>query len=165
MRIKAIMLSTLLTLGVFAANPILPDPKLTPGATLDVPLSKLCVKGYASSVRNVPQSVKNAVYAEYHVTTTAGTSEGTETLGKEYEVDHLISLELGGSNDIKNLWPQSYTGEWNAHVKDALEDRLHALVCAANPTITLEQAQKAISSNWIKEYKKVFGVTKPKGVQ
>ena len=25
-----------------------------------------------------------------------------------YKVNHLISLELGGSNAIKNLWLQSY---------------------------------------------------------
>jgi hypothetical protein len=43
-----------------------------------------------------------------------------------YEIDHLISLELGGSNDIRNLWPESFdTQPWNAHAKDRLENRLH----------------------------------------
>lgn len=36
---------------------------------------------------------------------------------------------------------------WNAHVKDALKARLHALVCAG--TITLPDAQRAIATNWI----------------
>jgi hypothetical protein len=71
----------------------------------------------------------------------------------EYEVDHLISLELGGSNDIKNLWPESYRTEpWNAHVKDKLEDRLHDLVCAGR--ISLAEAQRAIATDWIAAYRR-----------
>jgi hypothetical protein len=130
----------------------LPDPKLTPGATVNVPLARLCRKGYATSVRNVSGPVKKSVFAEYGL---------PHIRPGRYEVDHLISLELGGSNDLENLWPQSYSGEWNAHVKDALEDRLHALVCAANPTMTLEQAQHAIRTDWIAAYKKVFATDEP----
>ena len=60
------------------------------------------------------------MFAEYGITRRAP---------REYEVDHLISLELGGSNSIRNLWPQSYlTQPWNAHVKDRLENNLHAMV-------------------------------------
>ena len=73
-----------------------------------------------------------------------------------FEVDHLISLELGGSNDIKNLWPQSYTTKpWNAHVKDKLENRLHKLICYG--AINIVEAQIAISKNWIEAYKKYIG--------
>jgi len=39
-----------------------------------------------------------------------------------YEVDYLITPELGGATDIRNLWPYGDT-VWNAHVKDQLEDR------------------------------------------
>jgi hypothetical protein len=71
-------------------------------------------------------------------------------------VDHSISLELGGSNSIKNLWPQSYkTTPWNAHKKDLLENKLHQLVCSKK--ITLKQAQYEISHNWIEAYKKYVG--------
>jgi hypothetical protein len=46
-----------------------------------------------------------------------------------YEIDHLISLKLGGCNSIDNLWPLSYsTTPWNSHVKDKLEDRMAALL-------------------------------------
>ena len=47
----------------------------------------------------------------------------------QHEVDHLISLELGGSNAIRNLWPEPYAGRWGARTKDVLENRLHDLVC------------------------------------
>ena len=45
------------------------------------------------------------------------------------EIDHLISLEIGGSNDITNLWPQPFQGTWNAHMKDALENYFHKSMC------------------------------------
>ena len=63
------------------------------------------------------------------------------------------SLELGGSNDLKNLWPEPYEGEeFNAHVKDQLENWLHAEVCAGR--MPSKEAQKEISSNWIEAFKK-----------
>jgi hypothetical protein len=68
----------------------LPDPVCTPGAVFSVTSERVCQPGYARSVRNVPASEKTAVYREYGITQHA--------LGT-YEIDHLISLELGGSND------------------------------------------------------------------
>ena len=78
----------------------------------------------------------------------------------DYEVDHLISLELGGSNSIKNLWPQSYlTQPWNAHVKDALENELHDEVCSGK--VDLATAQHDIATDWIAAYKKYFHTDRP----
>ena len=71
-------------------------------------------------------------------------------------VDPLISLELGGSNDKKNLWPQPYQGEnMNAHVKDRLESWRHGEICAGR--MPLNQAQQEISSNWVDALKKHLG--------
>jgi hypothetical protein len=132
-------------------TPILPDPKLTPGAVLPVTKEDLCVPGYTKKVRNVPQSLKDKVYAEYGIT----------HHGKgDYEIDHLISLELGGSNSIKNLFPESYrTTPWNAHVKDKLENKLHALVCSGQ--IDLATAQHDIATDWVAAYKKYMGSDLP----
>ena len=94
-------------------------------------------------MRNVPIEVKRQVYASYGIR--------THKPG-EYEVDHLISLELGGSNSMRNLWPQSYkTSPWNARVKDALENELHRRVCAG--TIDLANAQRIIAQNWVMGYR------------
>ncbi len=131
--------------------PLVPDPKLTPGATLPVTVADIAVPGYTKKVRNVPASVKRQVYAEYGI---ASHAPG------EYEVDHLISLELGGSNSVKNLWPESYvTQPWNAHVKDRLENKLHALVVSGQ--LTLPEAQREIATDWIGYYKKYFGSALP----
>lgn len=127
----------------------LPDPARTPGDTLAVTARDVCTPGYAKKVRNVPASVKRAAYARYGITHHAP---------GEYEVDHLISLELGGSNSIRNLWPESYrTQPWNARVKDAVENRLHADVCAGR--ISLHDAQQAIARDWIAAYRRYVAAT------
>ncbi len=122
----------------------LPDPKMTPGAVFQgVTAQHVSAPGYASSVRDVPESVKKKVYAEYGITSHAP---------HEYEIDHLVSLELAGSNDISNLWPQPYKAEWNALQKDKLENRLHYMV--VHGKISLSEAQHAIATDWIAAYKK-----------
>jgi hypothetical protein len=103
--------------------------------------------GYTKKVRNVTAQMKREVYALYGLKTHEP---------REYEVDHLISLELGGSNSVKNLWPQSYrTSPWNAKVKDTLENRLHGMICHGE--ISMETAQNAIKKDWIAAYKKYVG--------
>jgi hypothetical protein len=64
-----------------------------------------------------------------------------------------VPLELGGSNDVANLFPEQAPGY---HSKDSLENRLHALVCAG--AMTLRSAQEQIASDWEALYRRVFGV-------
>jgi hypothetical protein len=139
-----------------------PDPTLTPGAARTTDPADICsTAGHKIStkdVRNVPESVKRQVFAEYHVD--GGNHTGYCAVTSGCEVDHLISLELGGSNDIKNLWPQPYTGVWNAHMKDALEDKLHHMVCTGQ--ISLPDAQHAIASNWKGAWVKYVNKGQPK---
>jgi hypothetical protein len=121
----------------------LPDPVRTPGATLPVTARDICVSGYTKKVRNVPAALKRHVYQSYGI---ARYRPG------EYEVDHLISLELGGSNAERNLWPQPYgTRPWNARIKDRLENELHRRVCDGE--IDLASAQRAIAGNWVAAYR------------
>lgn len=109
-------------------------------------VNDICTPGYSKKIRNVPASVKRKVYEEYGIT--------SHEPG-EYEVDHLISLELGGSHSIKNLWPESYRGEKNAHVKDRLENKLHRLVCSGE--LDLKTAQQEIATDWLAAYRKYIG--------
>ena len=127
--------------------PILPNTDMTPGTFYaDATLDKICVKGYTSTVRHVTDKQKDEVFKEYNIERSSN-----------YEVDHLISLELGGSNDTRNLWPQSYSGIWGARIKDALENRLHDLVCMGKAD--LRTAQYEISHNWIQAYCKYMSNT------
>lgn len=124
----------------------MPDTNLTPGVTLDVTKDDICVKGYSKKVRNVPIAVKREVYGRYGI---------TYHKPGEYEVDHLVPLGLGGSNSIKNLWPEPYFGDWNAHIKDRLENKLHEMVCSGD--IDMRTAQREIATDWIVAYKKYIG--------
>ena len=105
----------------------------------------MCVTGYSSSVRDVPDSESEAVYARY----------GVVHVPYAHEVDHLVSLELGGSNSIRNLWPEPYAGRWGARTKDVLENKLHDLVCSGS--IQLSYAQRIEAANWVAAYKRYVG--------
>ena len=123
------------------ANQTLPDPDCSPGAVLTTDTSVICVSGYTQTVRNVPDSEKQQVFAEYGI-------PWSEHSG--YEVDHIISLELGGSNDISNLFPESYSIQYNAHVKDSFENYLHSQICSNK--IPVAVAQTEIATDWLKYY-------------
>jgi hypothetical protein len=109
----------------------------------------ICVRGYTAQpgIRHVTAATKRKVFEEYHV---------DPKVGGPYEIDHLVSLEIGGENDIGNLWPQSYVSTpLNAHLKDALENRLHALACAGK--LPLAQAQHEIATDWPGAYERYVG--------
>lgn len=123
----------------------LPDSACTPGAIFpDATKEKICVPGYASSVRNVTTTTKNKVYASYGI---------KKRLPGQYEVDHLVSLQLGGSNDIANLWPEIDKPTPGFHEKDRVENYLHDQVC--NGKMTLREAQIQIATNWKAVYEKL----------
>jgi hypothetical protein len=72
----------------------------------------------------------------------------------EYEEDHLISLDLGGSpTDPRNLWPQPYSPKPGAREKDVVENYLKKQVCEG--AMTLSEAQQAIATDWYKTYTEI----------
>ena len=133
-------------MGVFAAP--LPDRRCSPGADFSgLTRAVICSSGFrTSTVRNVPQSEKYAVEREYGMV--------ARPYGRTIEIDHIVSLELGGSNDIANLFPEPGAGAASYHVKDKLENRLHAMVCSGQ--ITLAAARAGIARNWETLYRRVF---------
>jgi hypothetical protein len=118
----------------------LPDPACTPGG-IDPAVTQaniattICRSGYTATVRPPASDTgrrKIRTYLFYgHDTTTRG------------EYDHLVPLELGGTNSTSNLWVE--TGSI-PNPKDKEEDRLHQEVCAGN--LTLAAAQHAIARDW-----------------
>jgi hypothetical protein len=122
----------------------LPDPGCTPGTRYRlVDKRRVCTPGYAESVRNVPESRKDAVYRAYGMR--------RHFNGRNGEMDRLVSLELGGTNAKANLFPEAASPAPGSHEKDRLENRLHALVCSGQ--ISLRRAQREIATDWIKAYR------------
>ncbi len=129
----------------------LPEHSLTPGATRSVSLSDVCSLAHEEVVREVTASMRQRVFQEYGI---------KNARAGEYEIDYLIAPGLGGAEDIHNLWPEPYASQtWNASVKDALEERLHQLVCSRH--LDLPTAQHDISTDWIAAYKKYFHTDRP----
>jgi hypothetical protein len=129
---------------------LIPDSRLTPGATLLVNRPAVCAEPDTNN-KAVPVAVQQRVFEEYGI-------RGADP--RAYEVDYLVTPALGGADDIHNLWPHSYSATiWNARVKDALEGRLREMVC--DGTLDLREAQREIAQNWIAAYQKYFHTDKP----
>lgn len=128
-----------------------PDPTLTPGMTHPLTKAELCAVHFDDNPPAVPRPVALLVFESYGI---------HEPIPRAYELDYLVTPELGGTNDIRNLWPQPYhAGSWSAHAKDALEDRLYALVCAGE--LDLPTAQHDLAADWVAAYRKYFRTENP----
>ena len=121
---------------------LLPDPAMTPGIVRTTDASLVC----HSTTKAIRQPGIQAVYALYGATKKKGVC---------CEIDHLISLELGGDNGVKNEWPQPYEPRPGAHEKDVVENYLHAQVCSGK--MSLADAQKQIAMDWYEVYLKMPG--------
>jgi hypothetical protein len=111
----------------------------------------ICVSGYTSKIRppvSYTDKLKVQQIAQYGY---------ADTTPSDYEEDHLISLEVGGSpKDPMNLWPQPrHSTPHNASTKDTLENTLHGLICSGQ--LKLDAAQRAISTDWVAAYRMYVG--------
>jgi hypothetical protein len=131
---------------------VLPDPSCTPGATYSAVAQgnvdqTICKSGWTSTIRppeNYTEQLKFEQLAAY----------GESGPVSDYEEDHLIPLELGGSpSSPQNLWPEVGA---SPNPKDAVEDAANAAVCDGR--VSLAAAQRAIAANWI-AFGQQLGVT------
>jgi hypothetical protein len=126
----------------------LPDPACTPGS-IDPAVTQrnihrtICKAGWTSKVRP-PES--QTEWAKYHVAYPAYHIPRRDVS----ELDHLVPLELGGSNDITNLWPE--VGRV-PNPKDKVENALNHAVCDGR--VTLAAAQLAIATDWLTAEKRL----------
>ena len=125
--------------------PGVPNPQVTQaniGQTI-------CVSGWTKTVRP-PASVTDKIKRQLMV------SKHLPGVLSDYELDHELSIEDGGSPDsLQNLWMQPYAGRYGARVKDRIETKLKMLVCKG--TITLDTARSALMTNWETAYEKYIG--------
>jgi hypothetical protein len=148
---SGVFLSALLGVAVFQSTVNAEGPKprfaITPGETRPITLAEVCDYSRAEVIsRDIPLDVQQKVFAAYGI---------KDPKANRFEVDYLITPDLGGAESIRNLWPQPYSVRWNARVKDKLEERLHELVCSGK--LDLSTAQHDIAVDWIAAYKKYVG--------
>lgn len=141
--------------GDLAPDPIeasaaaLPNRSLTPGAVSTLTAAELCTGSRPS--RLVTAETRDRVLRAYRM---------EQVHADEYELDALVTPELGGTTEPANLWPQRYASPlWTAHVKDELERLLPALVCRGE--IDLARAQRDIATDWVATYQRHFNSSVP----
>ena len=160
---------------------IYPDPKMTPGKTnpditQDNLKSTVCSEKWTGINKfthkeatgteilrppvEITDKIKTQTMKAYHSTGAAD----------QYELDHFISLELGGCPDcVENLWPQAYGDAKHpmtmpqratfdkanpndktilpgSSQKDKVEDHLKTEICTG--AVTLDRAQKIVTGDW-----------------
>jgi 5-methylcytosine-specific restriction endonuclease McrA len=143
-----------------------PDSNRTPGkARDDLTLDQICNTKWGTDERFVDDAMKRAVIAAYQFNVNA--CPLTPYKGKSIhrvEIDHLIPRELGGADDVENLWPECYElvnkskakQADGAHKKDQLETKLHNLVCDARSSALLAEYRQKIVSDWISLYAEIY---------
>jgi hypothetical protein len=121
-----------------AGDPMLPDRKLTPGK----------IARRQADRKGVSESMERKIFARYGI---------PWTRRSEFKIDHLIPTELGGADDIDNLWPQSVNVRpYNARRKEQLTQRFLALI--AEGRMNLAQAQEEIRQDWISAFVNHLGM-------
>jgi hypothetical protein len=122
----------------------LPNKSLTPGSSdPKVTLNDICIDVGSKPAPKITYDTKKWVLKRYKI---------PANKWSEYAVVRLIPLDLGGGSNVRNLWPQKINSTWNSKKKKALTDQLVHLVCFGQ--ITLKDARKEITGNWIEAYKK-----------
>jgi hypothetical protein len=118
---------------------VIPDPTLTPGVVRTTDVDDICSHG-TSQLRHWSQERDERIMGEYQLSPTAR---------YDYEIDHLIPLGVGGADDDANLWPEpraTIEPVWTAERKDALEHKLHDMVCSYK--LDIQVAQAAFADDW-----------------
>lgn len=125
----------MLLIPSYGAGAADPDDNLTPGAIVSTDPDVVCAPGYARAQRlydtdrETYRRTVQAVLAAYHVPFADR---------HFYQIDHRAPLCLGGSNDLRNLWPQPID---EAREKDDVE-RAGCIAVCRDQTITLDQPQR-----------------------
>jgi hypothetical protein len=124
-----IVVTLLLGANGFSQELLLPNRKLTPGRVARTEKDRA----------GVTLQLEQKVFARYRL---PWIRRG------EFKMDHLIPAELGGADTLDNLWPQSVKARpYGTDRKELLTDVLLEKIRAGK--LTIEQAQEAISRDWI----------------
>jgi hypothetical protein len=138
------------TTGTKSGFPV-PDPNCTPGA-VNPTVTISVLKNHAFGTGCIRDCVtsegdKNSTYGFYAIPHPSNNEGSNQTC----ELDHLVSLELGGADTLDNIWPQCGPNQAALLLryfkqKDMVENYLAAQVKAGK--IDLGEAQRGIATDW-----------------
>jgi len=132
-----LIIATVLAFITVSANAQAVDPHVTQANIK----STICTRGYTKTVRPSVQytnKIKRQLMTAQHLPMT--------TIG-QYELDHIIPLEVGGCGScLNNLRLQIKAGANGALIKDAKENNIHASVCSG--ATTLKAGQQYFVIHW-----------------
>jgi hypothetical protein len=112
-----------------ALDPLMPNPKLTPGRVAESEKDR----------RGVTVAMEQKVFARYKL---------PWEYRAEFKIDHLIPRELGGADTIDNLWPQRIRAKpYGSDRKELLTEVL--LHKVRTNKMTVANAQEEIRRDWI----------------
>jgi hypothetical protein len=118
----------------------LPSAFQTPGNKSRANEAQVCAADFEASVKPMAKWQRDQALERY----------GKRPEDFTGELDHLIPISLGGTNDPENLWPLPANKDVGPAEKKALDQKLHQMVC--DKTIKLKDAQDAIKKDWVKAY-------------
>jgi hypothetical protein len=138
-RLRFVMAAACIGVSSYAAAQ-LPSAFQTPGNKSRANEAQVCAAGFEESVKPMAKWQRDQALERY----------GKRPEDFTGELDHLIPISLGGTNDPENLWPLPANKDMGPAQKKALDLKLHQLVC--DKTLKLKDAQEAIRKDWVKAY-------------
>lgn len=138
------------------------DSILTPGVVrADLTLDQIKATKWGLDHRLVTAAMKAQTYARYGFT---GPHDPRCTPNPKFpaqtcEVDHKVPRCAAGADDILNLSPQPYGGDYNAHQKDRVEAKVCRML--VHDQIGLTDAQAIFLGDWTVTYDAWFGAPHP----
>jgi len=129
----------------------LPDPRCTPGGINPSVTEEMLrdTNWRTGCIRNcqTSEALKHVTYRWYGIQKPRPNSGENQVC----ELDHLVPLELGGSDGLGNIWPQcgpnaTVLEHRYFKIKDRVENYLADEVKAGR--VSLDAAQRGIASDW-----------------
>src|SRR5471032_3458172 len=126
--VRFITAAALIGVPAFAAAQ-LPSSFQTLGANGKANDAQVCAADFEASVKPIAKWQKEQALERY----------GKRPEDFTGDLDYLIPVSLGGSNDVENLWPLPDNKDMGPAQKKELDLKLHQMVC--DKTLTLKAAQ------------------------
>lgn len=149
--------------------PIHPPDDITPGAIREeLSLEDILATKWGDDPRRVTSKMKQEAFENYDLSGYDDTTYRPDEYGRSWQIDHLIPRQMGGADEMENLWPApygevfdpnfpAYTTEapWNVVRKDITANRLMQEVREGR--MSLEEARERIQGDWTQTYMEFYG--------